>query len=48
MHEFPVRAVRDEAMKAIDKSEKDGDIGEDEKFSQREGCSQLLMMLTGL
>ncbi|MCA9357320.1 ribosome recycling factor [Candidatus Nomurabacteria bacterium] len=32
-----VRAVRDEAMKAIDKSEKDGDIGEDEKFSQREG-----------
>ncbi len=31
-----VRAVRDEAMKAIDKSQKDGDISEDEKFSQKE------------
>lgn len=31
-----VRAIRDEVMKAIDKSEKDGDISEDEKFSQKE------------
>ena len=31
-----VRAVRDEAMKKIEKSEKDGDIGEDDKFSQKE------------
>ncbi|MEN9920541.1 MAG: hypothetical protein RL538_434 [Candidatus Parcubacteria bacterium] len=31
-----VRAVRDEVMKAIDKQQKDGDISEDEKFSQKE------------
>lgn len=31
-----VRAVRDDAMKAIDKEEKDGDISEDEKFTQKE------------
>ncbi len=31
-----VRAVRDEAMKAIDKLQKDGEISEDERFSQKE------------
>lgn len=31
-----VRAVRDEVMKAIDKLQKDGEIGEDEKFTQKE------------
>ncbi|MBP6923959.1 MAG: ribosome recycling factor [Candidatus Pacebacteria bacterium] len=31
-----VRAVRDESMKAIDKAQKDGDISEDDKFSQKE------------
>lgn len=31
-----VRSARDEAMKHIDKIEKDGDISEDEKFSQKE------------
>lgn len=31
-----VRSTRDEAMKQIEKSEKDGDIGEDEKFTQKE------------
>ena len=31
-----VRSVRDEAMKAIEKSEKDGDISEDEKFTQKD------------
>lgn len=31
-----VRAIRDEEMKVIDKSEKNGDISEDEKFSQKE------------
>lgn len=31
-----VRAVRDDAMKAIDKAQKDGDISEDERFSQKE------------
>lgn len=31
-----VRAVRDEAMKSIDKAEKDGDLSEDEKFSKKE------------
>jgi ribosome recycling factor len=31
-----VRAVRDEAMKSIDKAEKDGDISEDEKFTKKE------------
>jgi ribosome recycling factor len=31
-----VRAVRDEVMKAIDKQQKDGDISEDERFSQKE------------
>lgn len=31
-----VRAVRDDIMKYIDKREKDGDISEDERFSQKE------------
>ena len=31
-----VRAARDEVMKGIDKSEKEGDISEDVKFSQKE------------
>ena len=31
-----VRAVRDEAMKAIEKQEKAGDISEDDKFAQKE------------
>lgn len=31
-----VRSARDEAMKQIEKSEKDGDIGEDEKFTQKD------------
>ena len=31
-----VRAARDETMKQIDKSEKAGDISEDEKFAQKE------------
>ena len=31
-----VRSIRDDAMKAIDKQEKDGDISEDEKFGAKE------------
>ncbi len=31
-----VRAVRDEIMKAIDKQQKDGEISEDDKFTQKE------------
>lgn len=31
-----VRSVRDDAMKVIEKQEKDGDISEDEKFTQKE------------
>lgn len=31
-----VRSVRDDAMKLIDKQEKDGDISEDEKFTQKD------------
>lgn len=31
-----VRAARDEIMKEIDKQEKDGEISEDEKFTQKE------------
>lgn len=31
-----VRAVRDDAMKDIEKEEKDGDISEDEKFTKKE------------
>jgi ribosome recycling factor len=31
-----VRAVRDDAMKAIERSEKAGEIGEDEKFTKKE------------
>ncbi len=31
-----VRAVRDEVMKSLDKQRKDGDISEDEKFTQKE------------
>lgn len=35
-----VRAARDEAMKIIDKTEKDGDISEDEKFTQKESLQK--------
>ena len=35
-----VRSVRDDAMKQIDKSEKDGDISEDEKFTQKEAVQE--------
>jgi ribosome recycling factor len=35
-----IRSVRDEAMKAIEKAEKDGDISEDEKFSQKEALQK--------
>jgi ribosome recycling factor len=31
-----VRAIRDDEMKSIDKSEKSGDISEDEKFSKKQ------------
>ncbi len=31
-----VRAVRDEVMKTIDKQQKEGDISEDDKFTQKE------------
>jgi ribosome recycling factor len=31
-----VRSVRDEAMKTIEKAQKDGDISEDDRFSQKE------------
>lgn len=31
-----LRGIRDEAMKDIDKAEKDGDISEDEKFDKKE------------
>jgi len=35
-----VRSVRDEAMKHIEKLEKDGEIGEDAKFSQKESVQK--------
>lgn len=35
-----IRSARDEAMKAIEKAEKDGDISEDEKFSQKEALQK--------
>lgn len=35
-----VRAVRDDAMKFIDKQQKDGEISEDEKFTQKEKVQQ--------
>jgi ribosome recycling factor len=35
-----VRAVRDEAMKLIDKLEKSGELSEDEKFSHKESVQQ--------
>ncbi len=35
-----VRSARDEAMKAIDKSEKDGDLSEDDKFSRKEAIQK--------
>lgn len=37
-----VRSVRDEAMKEIEKSEKDGDISEDEKFTKKESVQKLV------
>lgn len=37
-----VRAIRDEEMKQIEKSEKSGDISEDEKFSRKETTQQLI------
>jgi ribosome recycling factor len=35
-----VRSARDEAMKAIDKQEKDGEISEDDKFAQKESVQK--------
>ena len=35
-----VRSVRDDAMKSIDKLEKDGEISEDEKFTQKESIQK--------
>lgn len=35
-----VRAVRDDVMKNIDKSEKDGDISEDQKFTQKDAAQK--------
>lgn len=35
-----IRSARDEAMKVIEKAEKDGDISEDEKFSQKEALQK--------
>jgi ribosome recycling factor len=35
-----VRAARDEAMKDIDKREKDGDISEDDKFTEKENVQK--------
>jgi ribosome recycling factor len=37
-----VRSVRDDAMKSIDKQEKDGDISEDEKFGKKESVQKLI------
>jgi ribosome recycling factor len=37
-----VRAVRDEVMKSLDKQQKDGDISEDEKFTQKEKVQGLV------
>jgi ribosome recycling factor len=35
-----VRSVRDDVMKNIDKSEKDGDISEDQKFTQKDAAQK--------
>jgi len=47
-----VRAVRDDSMKVIEKSEKDGDISEDEKFTKKDavqaGVSKTNQALDGL
>jgi ribosome recycling factor len=37
-----VRSLRDDAMKAIEKAEKAGDIGEDDKFSQKEAVQAVV------
>lgn len=37
-----VRAVRDDVMKSIDKSEKDGDISEDQKFTQKDAAQKVV------
>ena len=37
-----IRSVRDDAMKNIEKSEKDGDISEDEKFTKKETIQTLI------
>jgi len=37
-----VRAIRDDAMKEIDKAEKAGDISEDEKFTKKEDVQKLV------
>lgn len=37
-----VRGARDEAMKNIDKQEKDGDLSEDEKFAEKERVQELV------
>jgi ribosome recycling factor len=37
-----VRALRDDAMKAIEKAEKAGEIGEDEKFSKKDAVQSVV------
>jgi ribosome recycling factor len=37
-----IRGARDEAMKDIDKQEKDGDLSEDEKFAEKENVQELV------
>lgn len=37
-----VRGVRDDVMKQIDKEEKDGDISEDEKFTQKDSVQTVV------
>ncbi len=37
-----VRSVRDDIMKNIDKSEKDGDISEDQKFTQKDAAQKVV------
>jgi len=37
-----VRGVRDEVIKEIDKQEKDGEISEDEKFTQKDSVQKLI------
>ena len=37
-----VRAIRDDAMKLIEKNEKAGDISEDEKYDQKERVQKVV------